>query len=211
MTLDEYGVAADLLAERGLQAAADTLRDMRRRILSQFTPSWEYESTPWLNHLWVLDGWEYASDGRVLLRVRTTATNTPPVHPLASEAAVRTLRGVASRLLDPLSEPGCFGEWRPFPQSYPRPTKWCDETTWEAWQWQPLRAAGRWLANGYVWRIRDLGGAELLDDTVTEYEGLPEDVAEAPLAFRFAGGEGLLMPLRLPTENENGASDERDV
>lgn len=207
--LDDYAVAADLLDERGFGAVAASLREMRRRVLDLFCDPWAFRM-PVLKRTWVVNGWEYASDARILIRLRTSQDDTPPFGPdEGGEQAIRHFKIVEEKWLNKLSEPGLDGCWRPLPRHHPRPTKWDGDEIWEAWQYQRCHVAGRDIANEYVWRMSKLPEVEVLDDRVDDYD-YQLDVSLQPLRFRFRCGEGVVMPM-LPDEASATQAAEREA
>lgn len=172
--LDDYAVAADKLEESGpaFAAVAASLRDMRQRVIEHFLDA----ETPRYNlgMVHVIDGWCYATEGRICLRWRTDEpdTNHPEQPPVA--------------LID------YFKDWTDEPI----------ECEWLPWEWDKavetldgvLAApiAGRLIYEDFAELIRDkLPEPEYLEDR-GGYIGIHD---EQPVRFRFRFGQGVIMPM----------------
>lgn len=177
--LDEYGIAADFLREQGVpqyDVVADSLIDMRQRVLDLFindVPNTRFQAT---QRVIVRDGWAYATDMRIMIRVRTSEPDSG--EDFDSTSFLKAARKYISEW-----ESRQGGTWRPWPSDFSFDTK----DPWAA----TVAAAERKVALPLAQRISLLPNVEYLDDT-DDYIGL---FSQEPLQFRFRCGQGYVMPM----------------
>lgn len=121
----------------------------------------------------VIDGWRYATDGVVCVRVpaencKDSKGSFPPVKSLPW-----------GKLVNPTLWPEPAYQFRPM-----RGEKPVDDWKWEVYP-RSQKVAGRLIRPHYHWLIADLPGVRYSE------AGAPLQ----PLLFKFRGGEGLLMPV----------------
>lgn len=181
--LDEYGVAAEFLMNQGVPQytiVAEALLDMRQRVIGLFADTIRLGSEFIESAAFALDGWAYATDGHILIRVRTSEPDTD--YPWQAKAA-RSMRSYISEMDGRRDDTG-ESEWLPWPES----PYHIGSDEWDSY----VLAADRRIALPLANRIYShLPNVEYLDDT-EEYVGLHDT---EPLQFRFRCGDGFVMPI----------------
>lgn len=181
--LDDYLVAADFLDDHQHHVVAEALRDMAVRVMHMFTGSQMHSGKQLeLQKLYSKDGWTYASDGRIAIRVRCKRELD-----IAPGNAGDTLSSKFDELWH-CSSPDDF----------------------DTYVWEPIQLGTKLEREDDIGFYYDIGGRFIYESLAERIMMLPEpeyldDIADyifgssnvPPLRFRFRCGEGVCMPLSM--------------
>ena len=185
--LDEYLVAADLLADHQMDVVAEALRTMALRVLHMFTGQ---QMTTGARHdlskLWEHEDWVYASDGQIAIRIKSSIRCN-----LASGKTSGMIHEVFDRLWfeSEGDEPNDGGyDWLPVKSGL-------TTTRFDGGFFAEI--GGRRIADWNYRKLLLLPDPEYLDD-IADY--VFEEITPPPLRFRFRCGEGVCMPLAVDSD-----------
>ena len=170
---DEYLIAADYLDEGNFPMPAQVLRDMAIRCIDEFRGS-KHEKIN-LEVVYVIDGWAYVSDARILIRYRTSQANTELAAIDGGDKSVKKICDLWRK-----AYPTEGGTWKAFP-----PTPEIEDD--DEWYDRRIPINNREISAHYLRKINLLPRAEYLQRPSEEPD---------PMPFRFHAGEGLVMPMR---------------
>jgi len=176
--VDEWAIAADCLADNGFASIAESIRDMRNRVLSCFLGENRGESFD-CSRPFISGGWSYYTDRRLMIRIRTDQPDEP-------RPKLNSVLKVWNEYwhVDP------DYSWEPLPGHDP-------DLQGDDLYTQFVVVNSRRLSQAILRLVNKLPEPEY-QPTTEDYKW--EEYFTTPLPFRFRFGEGIAMPLGVSKE-----------
>lgn len=150
---------------------------------------------------WVFNGWQYATDGRICIRIKTDEMDDsnepykrPDVSMLFADFNVEGLEPFEIPTLDGVILHECedcdgTGE-QTCDMGHKHECPECDDGTFE--EWPKKEIGGHLFSERFLSKMTALPGLKFFPSVTTWDEGKPAH----PAFFTFDNGQGLLMPIR---------------